>query len=71
MLKWIGAFGIINYEFQVHFPVTQALRLDNFAQTINNRVVYKSNIRCAPFRLQQAMCKKKLVLILFESIAMK
>ena len=58
MLKWIGAFDIRNYEFQVYFPVTQALRLDNFAQTVNNRVVYKSNIICAPFWLQQAMWKK-------------
>ena len=29
-------------------------------------MIYKSNIICAPFRLQQTMCKK-LVLILFET----
>ena len=69
MLKWISAFDIRNYEFQVKFPVTWALRWDDFAHTVDNRVVYKSNIICAPFRLQQAMCQE-LVLIVFESIAM-
>ena len=35
-----------------------ALRWEDFAHTVNNRMVYKLNIICAPFQLQQALLWK-------------
>ena len=70
MLKWIGAFDIRNFEFLVWFPVTWLLRWDNFVHTVDKRMVYKFDIMCAPFQLQQAMLQK-LVDIVLESIVMK